>query len=200
MSKTYIVWAPGVDVERLPENSGIRIPANQRFTIDVHYNRSNATNYIDQSTVIRAKLAASVANPIDLYMFGITSGGSMNLSSTQETIVNRANGPQSSNLFIKAPFPGKLMGFFPHMHKYGTQINMKLRKTDGSVQCLTNVPRWRFSWQLNYFPKTPIPFQTGDDIELECRFKNIVPGSATVNFGENSDNEMCLGVLMYSAN
>lgn len=197
MGKTYIVWAPGVDVEHLPPGSGIRIPANTKFTLDIHYNSTNAVRKSDLGTRIRGKLVNDVSKKLDLYMFGITGGGSMTLSSVTETEINRTNHSQSSNLVVKSPINGAIFGLFPHMHKYGTKISLKLKKKNGSKQCLTHVPRWRFAWQLNYFPKDPIAFYKDEEIELSCGFKGITSGNTTVQFGENSDNEMCLGVVMY---
>ncbi len=196
MGKPYLAWAPGINVERFPNNTGIRIPPNTRFYLEIHYNQSSAAVKADRGTKIRFKLASTIPYPLDIQFMGHNDGSTMTINSETDTVINKSSG--LSGLTVPITAPGFLAVVFPHMHKYGNKISMKLRKANGTTQCLVNIPRWRFAWQLNYFFKDAIPVQAGDQIEIECRYKNPNPGTKIVNFGENSEDEMCFGGFMYS--
>ena len=62
-------------------------------------------------------------------------------------------------------------------------------------------PRWDFHWQGSYALKVPTRVQAGDSLSIECHWDNSAknqPGGIApreLNWGEGTDDEMCLGFL-----
>jgi hypothetical protein len=81
---------------------------------------------------------------------------------------------------------------FPHMHKLGTSIWTKLDPSGAATDLGQNAP-----WNFNNQPFIPIDatINPGDKIETRCEWTNTTP--ATVNFGENTEDEMCFSFTMY---
>lgn len=86
-----------------------------------------------------------------------------------------------------------LHGAALHMHERGSQISLTLDRYQGRTSCLLNIPQWDFEWQSFYFFKRPVLVTYGDDIVLDCHWNN--QGRGYVEWGEGTEDEMCLGVL-----
>jgi hypothetical protein len=71
-------------------------------------------------------------------------------------------------------------------------------RADGSQECLLSIPRWDFNWQSSYSFAEPIEFHPGDQLHLECEWNNEA-GAETVNWGDGTADEMCLGVYYVTA-
>ena len=79
--------------------------------------------------------------------------------------------------------------------------------TDGTEECLLDIPDWDFQWQLQYFlePGTYAVVEPGESVRLECTYDNsaanqpVVDGvqqePRNVQWGEGTFDEMCLMYL-----
>ncbi|MDX2006123.1 MAG: hypothetical protein SFU83_12655 [Meiothermus sp.] len=85
-----------------------------------------------------------------------------------------------------------------HMHLKGTEIKLELVR-DGHSQTLLHIPRWDFHWQGNYWFKHPVQVKAGDAIRISCTFDNSARPQRYITWGEGTTDEMCLGVIGYSA-
>ena len=95
----------------------------------------------------------------------------------------------------KAPFDmPNVFATFPHMHQLGTNIDVSLTP-QGSTKPNTLVNRaWDFGSQ-GVYPVTGSA-KAGDQVTVKCTYDNSTDG--TVTFGEDTNNEMCIGVLFYA--
>jgi hypothetical protein len=82
------------------------------------------------------------------------------------------------------------------MHLLGQSTRLHVQRQDGASACLLDIPRWDFHWQSSYELKNVMTVNPGDRLNLECRFNN--PGPKDVNWGEGTEDEMCMGFVYMS--
>jgi hypothetical protein len=80
-----------------------------------------------------------------------------------------------------------------HMHTLGTHAVTRIDRMGGAQECMLEIPSWNFHWQGGYGFTQPKTVSPGDQLYLECHWNNM--GPADVNWGETTEDEMCLGVL-----
>jgi hypothetical protein len=82
-----------------------------------------------------------------------------------------------------------------HMHTLGTHGRLEVLRQGGTTQCLLDIPRWDFNWQNAYQFQEPKVVRPGDQLSIECHWNNSAPGARDVNWGDGTQDEMCLGVF-----
>jgi hypothetical protein len=98
---------------------------------------------------------------------------------------------EAANPFGRA---GKVWAAGLHQHLLGTSSSLVAIDPAGTERCLVDIPDWDFHWQGNYFLQEPITIGATDRVRLECHFDNS-RGTEDVTWGEDSTDEMCLGLL-----
>lgn len=205
-------WAPGSPGYDYPPNVGIAIEAGSVMVIQVHYNmQTTGKPEPDQSSVEFKVDAQAIAGGYDFWTNSAwTIGTGMHIA---------ANNPDVA--FTWTADPTTLNGGTPfgggkaimihtasiHMHNLGTKGYMRLKRKDGSSQCLLELKDWDFHWQGGVRLKQPVLVNPGDTIEMQCRYDNSPQNQPVfqgmrqlprdVNWGENSTDEMCLGILLW---
>ncbi len=191
-------WAPGNAPVPLPDDSAILIPAGARIIMQVHYNVLNGT---DPDPGTSAKLWLASGTPsylVNLLPFP-------NLS-----IVIEPGDPHSEHvkeLSNSTMATWEVLGVLPHMHLLGKRITVTAVHTDGSEECLVDIPEWDFDWQQTYafLPGEEVDLEPEAKVRLECVYDNspenqpIVGGvqqePKKVKWGEGTLDEMCLVYL-----
>jgi len=90
-----------------------------------------------------------------------------------------------------------------HMHTLGTHATTQIQRSDGTTECMLDIPKWDFHWQGSYGFTAPKTLRPGDQIGLECHWDNTAQNQQVVNgtrlppqdvyWGEGTTDEMCLG-------
>ena len=88
----------------------------------------------------------------------------------------------------------RVWGVFPHMHTLGRQIRVDLNQADGSDQCMVDVPRWDFHWQMAYWLNDPIRVTPQDAATISCTY-DTTSRDTVVHFGDGTQDEMCLAFV-----
>lgn len=178
-----VIWAPGSGATLYPEGTGVRLRGGAPLIIQVHYNL--LANRRSDQTRIRLKTSASAINALiwsladyDMSlaprMASVSTSHSQNLSSV-------LSGDQTITIY----------GHFPHMHTLGTEIRVDHQVPSGAEQCLIDLPRWNFNWQMVYFYETPIVISSLDTLRLTCTYDTRTQTSQ-VRWGEGTEDEMCI--------
>jgi mono/diheme cytochrome c family protein len=198
-----VSWAPGQGAVRLPASSGYRLPAGHVLVVQIHYNMFDAS-LIGQSdsTTLELQLADSVEREGlfdmgDGLIFSLIDGDPHVLPAGEPAYEYSWRFKADSYLARSGSDRMELWGFFPHMHNYGTKLTARLLDETGQeVDCVGEVPRWDFGWQIYYFMQQPIVLEPGYEIEVTCTYDtttaptDLVPGWGTFN-------EMCtMGVYV----
>lgn len=183
-------WAPGAVPIEFPDGTGIRILANQRIGIQIHYFQNGEAGLADQ-TGYAFRTATEVDDevrmvPIGPQSFNIPSGdGNYSLS-----------GSWSLPLGI-AP---TVHGVFPHMHVLGKSFSMWRESSEGVRECMVDQPRYDFDNQQSYLFEWPMELEADDQIHFECTWDNSADNPdqlqdppQDVRYGERTDEEMCYG-------
>jgi hypothetical protein len=98
-----------------------------------------------------------------------------------------------------------VISYLPHMHLRGRDMTMTATFPGGEKRTLLAVPNYDFNWQLFYYPKDRITLPRGTRVDIVAHFDNSADNpnnpdpSSTVTFGEQSNDEMMLGLIEFTA-
>ncbi len=183
------LWAPGSGATHYPENTGIRLIGGMPLIIQVHYNLLAAGDGTDQ-TRVDLETAARATNA------GIVSVADLGLMLPPR--VESVSTTHTENLSVLtggADISLTIYGMFPHMHTLGRELRVEHLPHDSTEsQCLIDVPRWNFNWQLSYFFETPITISSLDSLRITCTY-DTRDRTLPVTWGEGTQDEMCINFL-----
>jgi hypothetical protein len=190
------VWAPGAGATLMPKGTGLEVVGGRKLVMQVHYSlhHTHGGKIEPDLSKIEFQLENDVLNKADFTLFGKISDGEIPAGEKAYTytmtIPVEANTPHAFQPFT-------LYGVFPHMHLYGTNIQLEvIRHQESAKACMMNVPRWNFHRQFSYFYGQPIDVEAGDQVVLKCTY-NTMSTQTPVKFGEFTSDEMCvMGLFM----
>jgi hypothetical protein len=195
-------WVPGTKGMDYPAGTGIRVNPGSKIVLQVHYNLSSAVSKADrtslsmrlESSVQKAAFVQPWANPLWL-------DNGMSIPAGQSDVRHRF-------AFDIVPYVSRLTGGVfrdnvpitlhtsaVHMHTLGRSGRLEIERRTGTTECLLNIPAWDFHWQGQYALKESRVVSAGDRIAVECHWDNSLPGAKNVNWGEGTEDEMCLGTF-----
>ncbi len=226
------LWAPGGDARELkdPETGellGLRLEANRKLIVQIHYNTTNGA-FPDQSAIViktnpsakPVKWSLMVNFNLDLKPGLASIDTPMTQANDEAQLFNNiyekgladdyVAGGGILSLFSVALIKEvlfntpdsrdmKVYAVAPHMHKLGRKINLEKIDSAGKKTCLSNVPKYDFNWQRGYAYKKPPIIKATDKIKLSCNF-NTTSRTDSVSFGESTNDEMCVEFLLINAN
>lgn len=183
-------WAPGRNVVRYPEETGLRVPGGRRMVMQIHYNLLAGTPVPDV-TSLKLRMAPSVSRE-----------AAMAPVADNDLVV--PPGEANAQYSFSVPLAGlaedlDVYGVFPHMHTLGKSLYFDLSPL-GSTNpddnfCMTDVPRWDFNWQETTFYEEPVRVTPADVLNVSCTF-DTTSRDEPVTWGEGTQDEMCL-VFVY---
>jgi hypothetical protein len=201
-------WAPGGAAADFPPDVGIPMTPGSVLVIQMHYNTVAWDGEPDQ-TAVELKLDDAVARSAESTFF------TNPFWVTQGTMVIPAGDPDVSHSFSFDPsliYTGgagfTIYGSALHMHTRATRASLIVERNGGN-ECLLDIPRWDFNWQMSYRLAQPYDFHPGDKLRIECHWDNSPENQPVVNgmqlppqdlgWGEGTDKEMCLGGLFIAS-
>lgn len=220
------VWAPGVPGAPYPTGTGIKVPPGSKIILQAHYSVLTNSPAPDQSAV-EFMLADSVkqqamflpwTNPSWLSRRGMKiPAGQSNVKHEFSVDLIATAFPlllqlaKQNNLDIKAI--EKILKELKALTIHSAMLHMHLRGHAGSLfiekartkNCLLDIPRWDFNWQLGFDLKQPITIRAGDSLGISCTFDNSAAKQPVIDgvkqkpidiyWGDGTNDEMCLGVF-----
>jgi mono/diheme cytochrome c family protein len=91
------------------------------------------------------------------------------------------------------------VGVMGHMHVRGVSLRVTLNAGRPDEQILLDIPDWDFHWQGSYQFETPIAVKAGDSLKIQCVWDNSrTPNPRYMFWGEGTDDEMCLGAVIFA--
>lgn len=179
-----VLWAPGGGATLFPEGTGVPLTGGLPLIIQVHYNVLGGDGG-DQTTVeLQTANSATRARIVPLGDYDMAVEGGRESVSTSHT-------EDLADLTRGFTIPLTVYGMFPHMHTLGRELRVDHIAAGGAEQCLVDVPRWDFNWQLAYFYETPVEISSADSLRITCSY-DTRGRSGTVTWGEGTEDEMCL--------
>jgi hypothetical protein len=183
-------WAPGTNVMRYPEGTGLFVPGGRKMIMQIHYNLIAGPGVPDV-TALKLRTVPAVAK--EGAMFPIV-----------DTNMTLPAGENATKFSFKQPLVGlpedlQVHGVFPHMHQMGKQLRFDLQPlgddNPDNAFCMADVPLWDFHWQQLFLYEDPIVVTPADVLKVECTYDTSARDGPTF-WGEGTQDEMCL-VFVY---
>jgi mono/diheme cytochrome c family protein len=184
-------WAPGSPGSDYAVGTGIRVEPGSKVILQVHYN-TLASGKKPDLTSVDFKLDREVekeaiilpwANPQWL------GEGGMPIPAASSDVTHSFTYDPTPFVFDGQPMT--IHSASLHMHQLGKSGRLEIQRKDGAKECLLDVPRWNFHWQLAYPFEVPKVLLPGDKLSVECHWDNVTTDDA--QWGEGTSDEMCLG-------
>jgi len=203
-------WIPGTQGTSYPRPFGIKVEPGTVLVLQMHYN--NATqDPTEDLTKLQFQLADTVEK-VGAYQPFLDESwplGTMNIpAGNDHVVIQYAADPRSFFKVLGSPLDltngFNIQAVMFHMHNLGVSGGLWLEKPDRTKVQILDVPKWDFHWQLEYFLKEPVRFEPGDKLIVRCVYDNTekmwpageVPRD--VNWGEGSEDEMCVANILSS--
>ena len=218
-------WAPGSAPAVTPDGVAMQLKAGSRLVINVHYHPTGASQTDSSTSVdlkfsnqppdytglllllgnFDSEASGLLPGPNDpdgVPQFVIPAG--------EPAHVETQRVPISAGLSL---LESTIWTVGTHMHLIGRDMKLALEHPDGSETCLLQTPDWDFDWQRAYRYDVPVSDapkpRAGDALSLRCTYDNTLDNPGTrealaeqglsepvdVRLGEESLDEMCLGIL-----
>lgn len=193
-------WAPGGLAGDFPEGTGIPVPPGSRVVLQVHYN-TGAGEVVPDRSGMSFKIDEEVDKPAAMMLWADPSwlAGGMPIPAGDPAVTH-------SFQLDPTPFMGFVTDVIPdgspfriyssviHMHTRGSRGQTSIVRGGGDPTCLLEIPRYDFNWQQAYRFSEPVLFEPGDQLRLACEWNNEASEQGR-NWGDGTDDEMCLGVF-----
>lgn len=191
-------WAPGKRPRTLPPGVGRYLPAGADVLLQVHYHKSGKP----ETDATRVGLYFA-KGPVDKQVAGGTvlppRGGFFGRP-TLHIPAGDANYEVKGTMTI--PEDSHLTAVVPHMHWLGKDFILKATRPDGTTFPLIRIDHWDFNWQGTYEFVEPIAVPRGTRVDMLAHFDNSAANPVNPNsppkdvvWGEQTNNEMCIGFL-----
>lgn len=181
-------WAPGGGPSLFPEGHGLRVKPGSLVAVQMHYNSATELPDPDQSTV-HLRVSTEALGWADIQPWTDVAwvlGVGMEIPAQTEGVTH------TFEYTAEETFTIHNVGL--HLHTLGRSAEMRVLHADGAESCLAVVPDWDFNWQVRYNLAEPVAVGPGDTVRLSCTWDN--PTDQTVQWGEGTGEEMCLGVTL----
>jgi hypothetical protein len=195
-----VTWAPGMGPVEYPNGTGVLVEAGSIWVAQVHYNLAQeASRGQADSTEVRLRLDPNAEKPgvfdlPDPFLDTLFEGEPASLAAGQAALPYQWEIDVDDYLEYTGGSESQLYGVFPHMHELGRSMSIERLPAAGSTECVGDVPRWDFNWQLFYFYREPVTLRAGDRMRVTCTFDTTSRTEPTLP-GWGTQNEMCLAGL-----
>jgi hypothetical protein len=203
-------FVPGTRGTDFPEGTGLKVQPGSKIFIQTHYNTAFTGKQADLlklnlSLATRVKKPAIVEAMADLKWM---QQKTMNIAAFDPDAVHRfQDDPTVYVSVFNSSFvdgvPIKLYAGTVHMHQMGSKATLEIVRANGTKECIVDIPKWSFAWQLPYTLKTPKVLNPGDQLAIECHWDNsqanqpvengVQRMSRDLNWGAKTADEMCVG-------
>lgn len=197
-------WAPGAFAGDYPEGTGIPMQPGSKVVLQIHYNTLVADPGPDQ-TAVEFRVDPMVEKPAHMMLWADPSwlSGDMPIPAGEGAATHtfELDPTPYVNLFTDVVAPDQpfvIHAATHHMHTLGTRARHSIVHADDSQTCLLSLPRWDFDWQSQFRFAEPQVFNPGDKLRLHCEWDNSA-GDVDVNWGDGTQDEMCLGAFFITA-
>jgi Copper type II ascorbate-dependent monooxygenase, N-terminal domain/Copper type II ascorbate-dependent monooxygenase, C-terminal domain len=183
-------WAPGNEPSVLPEGMGRPLPKGSDVVVQVHYHPSGKPE-VDRS---RIGIHFSKAPVKQTMCWSFVANRDLKIPADDPNVEVETS--------WTIPVDVEMLSVLPHMHQIGRNMRIWATLPDGREIGLVRVDDWDFNWQNTYDFEEPLTLPKGSVVKIVAHYDNTAanprnPNSPpkTVQWGEATTDEMCLGIL-----
>jgi hypothetical protein len=184
--------------------------------MQMHYNGLTAGAEPDRS-MLELSIAEQVEREVSLLLFTNYSwvrNGGMDIPPHEPDVVRAVTADLTglagllTGERIPSGVPLLIYGGSHHQHLLGTRGRQAILRTDGTEECVVDIPRWDFAWQDAFGFVEPMEFRPGDRMYLECHWDNTEANQPLLggerqrvearDWGEGTGEEMCISAYIVS--
>lgn len=212
------IWGPGMVTRDFPEGTGLRVEPGSVLALQMHYATLSGSG--SDLTSLQFKIDDEVDKEgamlpfLDLawpsnYTMDIPADEADVMHSFADDVAANALYGAYTNGVLKPGEPFRIHAVNLHMHMRGSYTRTSLRRAGGDEVCLLDIPAFDFHWQFFYPLTEAVDVYPGDQLYVECHWDNSAAGQPVVggsplpvqdlNWGEGSNEEMCVGTYFVSA-
>jgi hypothetical protein len=210
-------WAPGGRGTMYPPDTGIVVHPGSKVVLQVHYNAQLSPDDAGDLTSLELALAPTVRKRAAIIPWTnpewMKEGG-MPIPAYESLVSHSFSFDPTGVLgwVSGGALPGgnafRVWSGATHQHLLGKSSRLEIERADGTNECLLDIPRWDFHWQRAYgFSRSKV-MRPGDKLKVTCRWDNSAENQPIINgqkqlpraveWGEGTNDEMCLGILYVS--
>lgn len=193
-------WVPGSEPQVFPEGAAYVLPAGSQLVMQMHYFVLDIDGPPpeDHSELLLWTMAPETSPSHRVRITPIAQ---------DDFLLPAGESNVEVSFDIASPTELKVIGDMPHMHSLGTSFRVDVEREDGSLQCLSHIPRWDFEWQQYYAYRDDafVDLGAGDRLQMRCTYDNSAANQPVfdgqqqeprdVTWGDGSLDEMCLFYL-----
>lgn len=199
-------WVPGQGGGDYPAGTGIEVPPGSKIVLQMHYFTGMGVDAPDQSSIeLSIEESVDHSGAFAPWLNALWVFGGMEIPAGDPEVIHQHTADPRGFIETFIGSTDVSDGFFihavmMHMHKLGRRGHVAVERQDGSRQVLIEIADYDFNWQRLYHLETPVRLEAGDELTVECVWDNSGVGSTpeTVNWGEGTGDEMCVGNLYIS--
>ncbi|MFW6197457.1 MAG: hypothetical protein ACOC5B_01200 [Myxococcota bacterium] len=192
-SKFLMGWAPGGKNFVMPSDVGLGLNPDSTLLLQVHY--WNATGIEDIRDESGVAVCTDSGRPEEAGVIAVGPHSGLEIPPRAEDHEESFTCPGFLTDFLGEM---NVLASSPHMHQLGERFTTEIIRNEGtddeSVEPLTDVDPWDFNNQTSYPHDPPVTVEPGDGVRVTCTYDN--PYNSTVEWGENSEDEMCFDFLL----
>ena len=180
-------YAPGLNNDGFPKDTGVLLPADAKFEFQVHYTPAGVQTVDESKMGIWLHDEVPTHQMISMFMANgrikIPAGAKNHKETAEQTI----------------PKDAWLYSLLPHAHFRGKAMEFRAMYPDGTSELLLSVPNYDFNWQTTYEFTEPKFMPAGTKLVQANWWDNSGQNRANpdpsieVTWGEQSWEEMLFG-------
>ena len=183
-------YAPGINADPFPEDTGMLLPAGTTLQFQMHYTP------VGRPAVDATKMGLWVMDNPPKHRIFTTM-----IANPRIKIPPHARNHKET-MTRKIQKDALLYSMLPHAHFRGKAMEMGVTYPDGSYELLLSVPNYDFNWQTSYELAEPKLLPAGSTLVQHNWWDNSAQNKANpdpnieVRWGEQSFEEMLFGAFM----
>jgi len=183
-------YAPGINADPFPENTGMFLPSGTTLEFQMHYTP------VGRPTVDASKMGLWVMETPPKHRVFTTM-----IANPRIKIPAHARNHKET-MTRTIPKDALLYSMLPHAHFRGKAMEMGVNYPDGSYEILLSVPNYDFNWQTSYELAEPKLIPAGSTLVQHNWWDNSAQNKANPNpnievrWGQQSFEEMLFGAFM----
>ena len=185
-------YAPGTGYTKMPEGTGVYLPADSHFMFQLHYTPYGK----DVTDTTRIGLYFYDEPPANFLRHGVVLNPTIRIPPNAKRHEQRA--------YYEFERDAHLHTILPHSHYRGRSSTFALRFPDGTEEMLLNVPNYDFNWQRGYDFADPKFVPAGSRLVHTTVYDNSGQNPANpdpdklVTWGLQSWDEMLYGDFVFT--